>query len=325
VRRGLVLLLFIVVGLASVTAAWAAVDVKQMADNNIVAGALVTCEENAPGNYTREESYYRRFHLPDYGVTGPFTVSSVTFGIDVASDGADAGQPMTVRIDKIPAGSPIQVANLTLDDFEDLTIADGEAGMMKNVLFNRTIGHPNTIDLVLELYIPDGVAAHNRLVFGANETPQTRPTYNRSPACFNFEPTTTKAIGFPKSHLILFATGDEGADVDAPNLKVQIPGGQSLAGALDKGVKAKLSSGEPAGLGVSLLISKRLANQLGIPRVVGTAHSTLAKAGTRTMATDFTRKAKHALHGRHSLSLNVRAKATDDAHNAKTVTKSVTL
>lgn len=43
------------------------------------------------------------------------------------------------------------------------------------------------------------------------------------------------------------------------------------------------------------------------------------------MATDFTRKAKHALHGRHSLSLNVRAKATDDAHNAKTVSKSVTL
>jgi hypothetical protein len=115
------------------------------------------------------------------------------------------------------------------------------------------------------------------------------------------------------------------AFVAAPSLKVQIPGGQSLAGALDKGVKAKLGSGEPAGLGVSLLISKRLANQLGIPRVVGTAHSTLAKAGTRTMATDFTRKAKHALHGRHSLSLNVRAKATDDAHNAKTVTKFVTL
>jgi hypothetical protein len=90
-------------------------------------------------------------------------------------------------------------------------------------------------------------------------------------------------------------------------------------------LKAKLSSGEPAGLGVSLLISKRLANQLGIPRVVGTAHSTLAKAGTRTMVADFTRKAKHALHGRHSLSLNVRAKATDDAHNAKTVSKSVTL
>lgn len=130
---------------------------------------------------------------------------------------------------------------------------------------------------------------------------------------------------FPPTHLVLFATGDEGPDVDAPNLGVKIPGGQTLAGAFSKGVKATLSSGEPAGLGVSLLISKRLANQLGIPRVVGTAHSTLATAGTRTMATDFTRKAKHALHGRHSLSLTVRAKATDDANNAKTVSKSVTL
>ena len=107
--------------------------------------------------------------------------------------------------------------------------------------------------------------------------------------------------------------------------RLQIPGGQSLAGALDKGVKARLSSGEPGGLDVSLLISRKLANQLGIRRVVGTAHSTLAKAGAKTVATDFTHKAKHALHGRHSLSLIVRAKATDDAHNAKTVSKSVTL
>jgi hypothetical protein len=94
--------------------------------------------------------------------------------------------------------------------------------------------------------------------------------------------------------------------VDPPNLGVKIPRGQTLAGAFDNGVKTKLSSGEPCDLDVSLLISRKLANHLRIPRLVGTAHRALAHAGTKTMATDFTRKAKHALHGRHSLSLTVR-------------------
>jgi len=34
---------------------------------------------------------------------------------------------------------------------------------------------------------------------------------------------------------------------------------------------------------------------------------------------------KHALQGQHSLPLTVQSKATDDAHNAKTVSKSVML
>ena len=175
---------------------------------------------------------------------------------------------------------------------------------------------------------PDGVPQDNVLVFASNQSAETRTAYWQAPGCTTSEPKRLNSPDFdifPPTHLVLFAIGDEDLDVDAPNLGVKIPGGQTLAGAFSKGVKATLSSGEPAGLGVSLLISKRLANQLGIPRVLGTAHSTLTTAGTRTMATDFTRKAKHALRGRHSLSLTVRAKATDDAHNAKTVSKSVTL
>lgn len=327
-RRGLVLLLFIVVGLASVTAAWAAVEVRQMADDTITPDNTLNCSANPLPNPTVEQSYYRRFHLPDYGVTGPFTVTGATFGIQRANDGAGAGQPMTVRLEKIPAGAPLLLANLTLDDSEDFTIADSETGTIKTAVFSRTIAHPNTTDLVLELFEPDGVPQDNVLVFASNQSAETRTAYWRAPGCTTSKPKRLNSPDFdifPPTHLVLFATGDEGPDVDAPNLGIKIPGGQTLAGAFSKGVKAKLSSGEPAGLGVSLVISKRLANQLGIPRVVGTAHSTLAKAGTRTMATDFTRKAKHALHGRHSLSLNVRAKATDDAHNAKTVSKSFTL
>ena len=180
---------------------------------------------------------------------------------------------------------------------------------------------------MLELHIPDGVSAHNRLVIGSNQAAETKPGYWRASACSYFEPTkfTDPALNFPNVHVILFATGDEGPDVDAPNLGVKIPGGQTVASAFDKGVRARLSSGEPCDLDVSLLISRKLAHNLGIPRVIGRAHRVLAKAGERSVTTDLTRRAKHALKGRHSLSLIVRSKATDDADNAKTVSKSVTL
>jgi hypothetical protein len=323
-----VLLIGVVAALAAAQAAAAAVDVRQMTDDTIASGGTLNCSANPLPNPTVEQSYYRRFHLPNYGVTGPFTVTGVTFGIQTANDGAGTGQPMTVRLEKIPAGPPLLLANLTLDDSEDFTIADSETGTLKTAVFSRTIDHPNTTDLVLELYEPDGVAQNNVLIFGSNQSAETKTAYWRAPSCSHSEPTPLNAPEFDifdPGHMILFATGDEGPDVDPPNLGVKIPGGQTLAGALDEGLKARLSSGEPCNLDVTLLISRKLAHKLDIPRVVGTAHRLLAKAGTKTVVTDFTQKAKRALKDRHSLSLTVRAKATDDAANAKTVSKSVTL
>ena len=93
---------------------------------------------------------------------------------------------------------------------------------------------------------------------------------------------------------------------------------------MPEGVR-RVSSGEPCALDVKLVISKQLAGHLGIPRLVGEAQRALAKAGTKTVTTNFTRKAKHALAGRAHLSLTVRATATDPADNAKKVSKSVTL
>jgi hypothetical protein len=327
-RRVLVALLLGLVGLASVAAASAAVEVRQMTDDTITPDNTLNCSANPLPNATVEQSYYRRFHLPDYGVTGPFTVTGVTFGVQRADSGADSDQPMTVRLLGIPAGSPLLLVNLTLRDSEDLSIADGDAGMHKSASFSETISHPNTTDLVLELHEPDGVPQDHVLVFASNQTAESKTAYWRAPGCTGSEPKPLNSPDFdifPPTHLVLFATGDEGADVDAPNLGVKIPAHQTLAGARSDGVKARLSAGEPCDLDVTLLISKRLAHQLGIPRRVGTAHQELAKAGAKTVATDFTHQAKRALKGRHSLALTVRSKATDGADNAKTVSKSVTL
>lgn len=317
-----------VAALTAAQAATAAVEVRQMTDDTILADNTLNCSANPLPNATVEQSYYRRFHLPDYGVTGPFTVAGMTFGIQRADSGADSDQPMTARLFSIPAGSPLLLANLTLRDSDDLNIADGDAGMLKSATFSETISHPNTTDLVLELHEPDGVPQDHVLVFASNQTAESKTAYWRAPGCTGSEPKPLNSPDFdifPPTHLVLFATGDEGPDVDPPNLGVKIPGGQTLAGAFDTGVRAKLSAGEPCDLNVSLLISRKLANRVGIPRLVGSAHSALAKAGSKTVATNFTRKAKRAFKGRAHLALTVRAKATDPADNAKTVSKSFTL
>jgi hypothetical protein len=176
-------LIAVVAALAAAQAATAAVEVRQMTDDTIAPANTLNCSSNDLGNPTAQQSYYRRFHLPDYGVTGPFTVTGVTFGIETADDGAGGGQPITVRINKIPAGSSLLLANLTLDDFEDFTIADSETGTIKSAVFSRTIAHPNTTDLVLELYEPDGVPQNNKLVFASNETAESKVSYWRAPSC----------------------------------------------------------------------------------------------------------------------------------------------
>jgi hypothetical protein len=152
-----VLVMTFVAALTSAQAATAAVEVRQMTDDTILADNTLNCSANPLPNATVEQSYYRRFHLPDYGVTGPFTVAGMTFGIQRADSGADSDQPMTARLFSIPAGSPLLLANLTLRDSDDLNIADGDAGMLKSATFSETISHPNTTDLVLELHEPDGV------------------------------------------------------------------------------------------------------------------------------------------------------------------------
>ena len=97
----------LVTALAAAQAATAGVDVRQMPDDTITSDNTLNCSDNALPNPTVAQSYYRRFHLPDYGITGPFTVTGMTFGIQSANDGAGAGQPMTARIRAFTRARPL--------------------------------------------------------------------------------------------------------------------------------------------------------------------------------------------------------------------------
>jgi hypothetical protein len=307
----------IATSLAAPAAARAATTLSQSTSPTITPDNTVFCGNN-DGSAHRQNSYYRRFHLPDHGITGAFAVTSVTFGIEFANDGSDAGQPVSVRIHSIPAGALLTVANLTLLNSVDITVLDSEGGTLRTVAISGTISNPNTTDLVLEVFLPDGVAGVNKLLIGSNTLPESKPSYIRAPDCSFNEPTTTAIAGFP-THLVLFATGDEGLDTFPPNIRVRIPTGQRLPGVVRNGLRAVIRSNEACSVRVKLILRSALATRLGIPTGVGLTRVAFTGAGRKVVVTNFTRRAKRKLAGLNSFTVLVEVRADDPAGNERKV------
>jgi len=83
--------------------------------------------------------------------------------------------------------------------------------VVRNVPVAASIADPVNSDLVLDFWIPNGQVEPNMwLVFpGANNLPQTRPSYLAAADCGVNDPLDTAAIGFPDSHWVMVVHGDE--------------------------------------------------------------------------------------------------------------------
>jgi len=172
---------------------------NQSSSNAITSGNSVAC--NAGGLHT-DNSYWRAYQL---ALGGPVTITSVTFGIELANaSGTGTTQPVTVRIHTsagpFPASPRTQVASQTFNiPDQNLT------------LFTATLTTPVTVpgnsNVVLELFTPSGQTAGHSFFIGSNAAPESGPSYLSAPACGVNNPTTTAAIGFPNMHIVLFMTG----------------------------------------------------------------------------------------------------------------------
>jgi hypothetical protein len=186
-----------------------AVTITQSVSATIISLNSVSCN-NGIGH--TQNSYLRRFKLAtDHAILTAFTVSNVSFGVEEASSGTGAGQPLVVNLYTIPTAAAFTFPNMTsIGTTGALNIPD-ESLILHSVPVAGVVASPTTQDLVVELLTPDGQAAGNLLFIGSNNLGQTRPSFLAASACGVNNPTDTAAIGFPGMHLIMGVTGSEGA------------------------------------------------------------------------------------------------------------------
>jgi hypothetical protein len=134
-------------------------------------------------------------------------VTSVTFGIEQATSGSGTGQPLTVNL-YANHGAPFPGG----DWQSNLIATSGQVNIPDQSLtiFSQSITATvaaGTLELVMEVMTPDGVAAGNDFFVGSNASAETAPSYLSAADCGLPDPTPTGDIGFPDMHIVFNVNG----------------------------------------------------------------------------------------------------------------------
>jgi hypothetical protein len=169
-------------------------------DNAIAAGLSLACSDL---DGTKENSWYRMFHLADFGVDKPFQVNRVNFGVQTAigeqrvkvSIGTYAGDAGAVQLDT----SKIDMLGLTT-----LGVAEGKLQTMQANFPGIMV--PADANLVVEIKT-EGRGDGAFFYLGSTESPEMMPGYLRAPGCNTEAPVMTSALGYSQTHLLISVSG----------------------------------------------------------------------------------------------------------------------
>lgn len=173
------------------------VTVTQSTSQAIAAGAP-TCNN---GSVTRENHFYRVFPLSDHGITGPFQVQNVQFGVRQA----EGGHTVTLNVGTYggayaPGAAGLDPAQFAPIATTSLAITNG-GNYMVTAPIALTI--PAGGKLMVEIVSPN---TGDIFVPASNSGGETYPGFLRSPQCDN-SIKSFAAIGFPAAHLVMNVTG----------------------------------------------------------------------------------------------------------------------
>jgi subtilisin family serine protease len=170
----------------------------------IVDGNSVACNN---GVGTTENHYWRAFNMNTFTGGLDYNVTSVEFGIELATSGTGTGQPLTVNLyanhgSAFPGG----------DWQSNLIATSGEINIpdQADTVFNvpLTVTAPGSaLELVMEVTTPDGTAVGNLFFVGSNADPETAFSYLSAADCGVNDPTPTGDIGFPDMHIVFNVDG----------------------------------------------------------------------------------------------------------------------
>ena len=177
--------------------------ITESSSQEIITGNSASCNN---ANITAQNSYWRAFNMNAFTGGAEYDVTSVDFGIEQAMGGSGGSQPATVNLyanhgAAFPGGdwqsNMIATVPVTIPD-QDNTVL--------NQVIAATVA-PGTLELVMELNIPDGSAAQNVFFVGSNTDPQTADSYISASDCSIDTPTPTEDIGFPDMHIVFNVHG----------------------------------------------------------------------------------------------------------------------
>jgi hypothetical protein len=170
-------------------------------DNAIAAGLSLACSDL---NGTKENSWYRMFALPEYGVDKPFVVNRVNFGVQTAI----GAQRVKVSIGTYagPAGAvQLDTKNIDILGLTTLTVPEGKQQMLQANF--PSIAVPADANLIVEV-MSEGKGEEGAFFYlGATQSPELVPGYLRAPGCNAPAPTMTSALGYSQTHLVISVSG----------------------------------------------------------------------------------------------------------------------
>jgi hypothetical protein len=205
-QRQLTLTLAVLAALAAPKAAAQTV-CTQSTDNLTINNGGIACVTPAPNQFIGQNSFIRRYTFPgSCTIPSGQSITAVDFGVQLAQAGPAGGgmQPANIRLHSIVTGAPLTYGAMTLLRDEPIMIVDQTLTIVSTPL-TAPVAVPAGRDIVVEIFLPDGIVAQNRYFPGSNGMGQSGPSFLASPNCGTPEPTDLALLGagFPNVHLII--------------------------------------------------------------------------------------------------------------------------
>jgi hypothetical protein len=192
---------------------------RSTVNNLILAGNSVACATNAndPPQRTTANFYWRSYKLSDFpAVTGPFSVQSVTFGVEDAAH-PNLTQDVRVTLYKdTDGGDPVAVGtDLVQVSQATVPVPDGSSQFITCPITGN-FAQSDTIVVSVDsqdwqLGFPSPTTVSARFFIGSNNLGETSPSYLSALPCGIATPTTCATIGFPNMQILLDITGTVGS------------------------------------------------------------------------------------------------------------------
>jgi hypothetical protein len=178
-----------------------AITITHSQSQAVVQDNSVACRN--PNNHHSENSYYRVFNLPAFGINNDFTVQNVRIGVEYAV-ASGASQPLSARLYTL--SGPFTLANLTPIGSTDTSVTNQSLTLLDIPVTGTA---PAGSNLVVEILTPNGQAAGHSFYIGSNRAGQTGPSYIRAPDCSINQPTNLADLGFSGMHIVMNVTGEQ--------------------------------------------------------------------------------------------------------------------